>query len=138
MQVDKGLKSSGGYVLGERDQRVIQVPPFPSELRILSRGALLAMSGEKKVAVLVRDLPGVRVEVGRVLPGQLQHLVSQAGGNFSTPDFYGSLGPDNLTERYERKIPLPNLKRGARALRGGRPGRVPQARTARTAAAFSC
>jgi hypothetical protein len=43
------------------------------------------MSGEKKVALLVRDLPGVKVEIGRVLPGQLQHLVSQSSGIFLTP-----------------------------------------------------
>ena len=47
------------------------------------QGALLSMSGEKKVAVLVRDLPGMRVEIGRVLPGQLQHLVSQSSGDFA-------------------------------------------------------
>ena len=112
VQTEKGVKSFGGYVLGERDQRIVQVPPFPAELRILSQGALLALSGEKKVAVLVRDLPGVKVEIGRVLPGQLQHLVSQSSGNFSKPEFYGSFGPDNLAERFERKVPLPNLKHG--------------------------
>ncbi len=112
VQTEKGIKSFGGYQLGERDQRIVQVPPFPAELRILSQGALLALSGEKKVAVLVRDLPGVKVDIGRVLPGQLQHLVSQSSGNFSNPDFTGSFGPDNLTERFERKVPLPNLKQG--------------------------
>ncbi len=112
VRVDKGVKSFGGYLLGDRVQQIVKVPPFPSELRILSQGALLSMSGEKKVAVLVRDLPGVRVEIARVLPGQLQHLVSQASGKFDKPSFYGRLGPDDLTERYERKVPLPNLQRG--------------------------
>ena len=112
VQTEKGVKSFGGYILGERDQRIVQVPPFPSELRILSQGSLLALSGERKVAVLVRDLPGVKVEIGRVLPGQLQHLVSQASGNFSKPEFYGSFGPDNLAERFERKVPLTSLKHG--------------------------
>ena len=106
------FRSYGGYLLGARDERIVKVPPFPSELRILSQGALLSMSGEKKVAVLVRDLPGVRVELARVLPGQLQHLVSQSSGNFDKPSFYSGIGPDDLTERYERKVPLPNLQRG--------------------------
>ena len=60
----------------------------------------------------VRDLPGLKVDIGRVLPGQLQHLVSQSSGNFSNPDFTGSFGPDNLSERFERKVPLPKLKHG--------------------------
>ncbi|MBK6972546.1 MAG: alpha-2-macroglobulin [Sterolibacteriaceae bacterium] len=113
VQTEKGVKSFGGYLLGQRDQRIVQVPPFPAELRILSQGALLALSGEKKVALLVRDLPGVKVDIGRVLPGQLQHLVSQSSGKFSVPDFNGSFGPDNLIERFERKLPLPKLKHGS-------------------------
>lgn len=112
VQVAKDIKSFGGYVLGKTDARVLKVPPYPSELKILSQGALLALSGEKKVAVLVRDLPGVKIEIGRVLPSQLQHLVSQAGGNFANPDFYEKFGPDNLVERFERKVPLPGLERG--------------------------
>ncbi|HEY5993400.1 MAG TPA: alpha-2-macroglobulin [Gallionellaceae bacterium] len=112
IQVEKGVKSFGGYILGDRVTRIVQVPVFPAELKILSKGALLAMSGDKKVAVLVRDLPGFKVELGRVLPSQLQHLVSQADGDYSNPQFYGRFGPDNLVERFERKVPLPGLKHG--------------------------
>ncbi|MBI1889729.1 MAG: alpha-2-macroglobulin [Burkholderiales bacterium] len=112
VKVAKGVKSFGGYLLGKTDGRVLQVPSFPAELKILGQGALLAMSGEKKVAVLVRDLPGLKVELGRVLPTQLQHLVSQASGNYTNPEFYDRFGPDNLVERFEFKVPLPNLERG--------------------------
>jgi hypothetical protein len=112
LRVDPKLKSFGGYLMREATPFVITVPPYPAELRILSQGALLAMSGEKKIAVLVRDLPGLRVELARVQPSQLQHLVSQSQGNFSNPDFMGSFGPDNLADRFETKIPLPGLERG--------------------------
>lgn len=112
VRVGTGVKSFGGYLLGKQVHTVVRVPVFPPELKILSQGALLAVSGEKKVAVLVRDLPGVKVEIGRILPAQLQHLVSQASGNFANPEFYGSFGPDNLTERFEKKVSLPFLTRG--------------------------
>ncbi len=112
VQVDKNLRSFGGYLSPRTERFIVQVPPFPPELKILSQGSLLALSGERKVAALVRDLPGVRVDVARVLPAQLQHLVSQSNGDFSNPSFYGSLGPDNLTERFVRKIPLGYLARG--------------------------
>jgi hypothetical protein len=112
LRVDPKLKSFGGYLMREAAPFIITVPPYPAELRILSQGALLAMSGEKKIAVLVRDLPGLRVELARVQPAQLQHLVSQSQGNFSNPDFMGSFGPDNLADRFETKIPLPGLERG--------------------------
>ncbi|WP_426192439.1 alpha-2-macroglobulin [Massilia sp. DWR3-1-1] len=112
VKVAPDIKSFGGYVLAKAVGRVLAVPPYPSELKILSQGALLALSGEKKIAVLVRDLPGVKIEIGRVLPAQLQHLVSQASGSFASPEFYNGFGPDNLVERFERKVPLAGLAPG--------------------------
>jgi alpha-2-macroglobulin len=106
VQVDKGLKSFGGYQLGKVSARVLQAPPFPAEVKILSQGSLLALSGERKVAILTRDLPGVQMEIGRILPGQLQHLISQSNGTFSSPEFSGTIDADNLTERFEKSIPL--------------------------------
>ena len=112
VQIDGKTKSFGGYLMRGDAQRIVTVPPYPPELRILSQGALLPMSGEKKVAVLVRDLPGVRFEIARVQPSQLQHLVSQTQGSFANPQFIGSFGPDNMTDRFEQKLPLPGLARG--------------------------
>lgn len=112
VQVERGMKSFGGYVLAKRAQHVVQVPPFPPQVNIMGQGSLLAMSGEKKVAVLVRDLPGLKMEMGRLLPAQLQHLVTQSEGEFAQPQFLGAFGMDNLTERFEKKIPLPRLKQG--------------------------
>ena len=106
VHVDKGLKSFGGYQLGKVSARVLQVPPFPAEVKILSQGSLLALSGERKVAILTRDLPGVQMEIGRILPGQLQHLITQSNGAFSSPQFSGTIDADNLTERFEKSIPL--------------------------------
>ena len=111
VRVTKGLKSPGGYQLGEGLQAVRLVNPFAPELTIMSQGSLLALSGEKKLPVLVRDLPGVRVEMGRLLPLQLQHLVTQSSGEFSKPEFYQGIQPDNLVDRFEKEIPL-NLRPG--------------------------
>jgi uncharacterized protein YfaS (alpha-2-macroglobulin family) len=112
VQIDKNLRSFGGYLSARTERFIVRVPPFPPELKILSQGALLALSGDHKVAALVRDLPGVRVDIARVLPAQLQHWVSQSGGDFANPTFAGDFGPDNLTERASRKIPLGDLAHG--------------------------
>ncbi|MDP9009258.1 MAG: alpha-2-macroglobulin [Pseudomonadota bacterium] len=112
VQIEKNLRSFGGYLSPRTERFIVRVPRFPPELKILSQGSLLALSGDRKVAALVRDLPGIRIDVARVLPAQLQHLVSQSSGDFANPSFYGGFGPDNLTERFVRKIPLANLGRG--------------------------
>jgi len=109
--VDKGLKTPGGYQLGAARTEILQIKTFAPELTIMSRGSLLALSGEKKLPLLVRDLPGVKLDIARVLPQQLHLLVTQANGDFTNPQFYGGIGPDSLSERFERKIPL-NLRPG--------------------------
>ena len=111
VRIDKGLRSFGGFILRDRQHFVVKVPPFPPQLKFLGDGALLTLSGEKKTALLVRDLPGVKLEIARVLPGQLHHLVSQTTGAFQKPEFNYGLQPDHLTERFERAIPL-NTPRG--------------------------
>ena len=107
VKINKDIKSFGGYQLPKMEYRTLTVPEFPKELRILGDGSLLTLSGEKKIALMARDLPGVKVEVGRVLPDQLQNLISQSSGHFGHPDFSGDFGQDNLSERFEIALPLP-------------------------------
>ncbi|MES2089875.1 MAG: MG2 domain-containing protein, partial [Pseudomonadota bacterium] len=109
--VSKGLKTPGGYLLAAERTEVMQLKTFAPELTILSKGSLLAMSGDKKLPLLVRDLPGVKIEIARLLPQQLHMLASQSSGDFSKPNFYQGVTPDHLAERFERKIAL-HLKPG--------------------------
>lgn len=112
--VAKELRSFGGYQMPKPVYRTLAVPEFPKELHILGEGALLTLSGEKKIAIMTRDLKGLKVELGRVLPDQLQYLVTQAGryGDFAHPDFGYYFSPDNLIERFELALPLPGAVRG--------------------------
>lgn len=111
VRVAKGMKTHGGYQLGTQRQEILLLKSFAPELSIMSKGSLLALSGEKKLPILVRDLPGIRVEIGRLLPQQLQHLITQAQGSFTKPEFYNGITPDNLTERFEKTVTL-SLKPG--------------------------
>ncbi|MET3476318.1 alpha-2-macroglobulin family protein [Variovorax atrisoli] len=106
VRVAKGLKTPGGYQLGAARQDVRLLKTFAPELSIMSQGSLLALSGERKLPILVRDLPGIRLEIGRLLPQQLQHLVTQTSGDFARPQFYGGLQSDNLVDRFQKEIPL--------------------------------
>ncbi|MBL6752277.1 MAG: alpha-2-macroglobulin family protein [Nevskia sp.] len=115
VRVDKGLRSFGGYQLGDPVERTLRVPEYPRELRIAHEGSLLAWSGARKLTVFTRDVPALRVEIARLLPDQLQHLVTQTGGDFHRPEFRAgwSFDASNITERFNRTIRLPKLAPGA-------------------------
>ena len=111
VRIAKGLKTPGGYQLGQARQGVLVVKTFAPELKIVGQGALLALSGERKLPILVRDLPGLRIEIGRLLPRQLQHLVTQSNGDFAHPQFNAGIQSDNLVDRFEKELVL-DLKPG--------------------------
>jgi hypothetical protein len=118
LRVDRGVRSFGGYVLGETFVSTTRVPPFPRELKILNDGAIIALGSDRHVALYARDVEAIRFELGRVLPGQLHHLVSQVDAPFAHPDrlweeTYGSgFNQDNLAEVRAEVRQLPELPHG--------------------------
>ena len=95
--VKDGVQGTGGYVSGKPYTATIQVIPYRQALTFLGNGALLSLSGDKKVGFLVRDVDRVEVEVGRVLPNQLQHVASRMW-DFSKPQL--SDVEDAIVERF--------------------------------------
>jgi uncharacterized protein YfaS (alpha-2-macroglobulin family) len=96
--VRDGVQGTGGYIAGKPYAGTIKVDPYPRALTFLGEGALLSLSGDRKVGFLVRDIEKVEVEIGRVLPNQLQHLTPEMW-DFSRPRLYGGL-EDKLIERF--------------------------------------
>ena len=95
--VKDGVQGTGGYVSGKPYAATILVTPYRQALTFLGKGALLSLAGDKKVGFLVRDVDKVQVEVGRVLPNQLQHLAPLMW-DFSKPQVYGL--EDAIVERF--------------------------------------
>ncbi|MEP6484585.1 MAG: MG2 domain-containing protein, partial [Rudaea sp.] len=105
VRVEKNLHSFGGYVLGKTSTTLAQVPEYPRMLKFMADGALLSLNGEKRVAVVARNVPGMELEIARVLPNQLQHLVGFNHGTYAKPQL-ASLSPDQITERFVQKTPF--------------------------------
>lgn len=108
VRVEQGLKSFGGYILGKPYAAVVTVPNYPKLLRFMADGSLLSMSGSKRVSVVSRNLPGMKVEIGRVLPDQIQHLVSFNQGTYARPELSYDFSEDHIVERFEQKRSFPN------------------------------
>ena len=103
LRVDKGLKAFGGYLLGKPYTGVREVPQYPTLLRFLGEGSLLSLQGERRVSLVARNLPRARLEIGRLLPDQLQHLAFLNSGTFAKPSITYP-GDDSLVEREELRL----------------------------------
>ncbi|MBN3791063.1 MG2 domain-containing protein [Burkholderia sp. Ac-20353] len=114
VRFDDGLKSAGGYLLGKPVARAFTVPDYPKLLRFMADGSLLSMSGSKRLSVVSRNLPGMKVEIGRVVPDQLQHLVSFNEGTYARPSLSYSFNEDHIVERFVQ----------TRAFPAGEPGKA--------------
>ena len=110
VRVGKGVSSFGGYVLAKPFERIITVPPYPRELKIMHNGSLLSLSGDKKLTVFSRGIDAIKFEIGRVMPDQINHLVSQTRGAFSSPRFgTHQFTQDNIVERFTETRILENM-----------------------------
>lgn len=99
IKVDKGMKGFGGFSLNNNYATVIPVPDFPKEISFLHKGSLLALSGEKKLSVLIRGVPAVKFDFARVLPGNINQLITQTQGDFNNPYFINpSFNQQNISE----------------------------------------
>ncbi|WP_051885235.1 alpha-2-macroglobulin [Lysobacter antibioticus] len=106
VRVDKGLKAFGGFMLGAPHTTVATVPDYPKLLRFVGEGALLSLRGERRISLVSRNVAGARLEIARVLPEQIQHLVFNNEGSYAKPSFY-NLSADSLVEREEKRLTLP-------------------------------
>ncbi|WP_164018909.1 alpha-2-macroglobulin family protein [Pyxidicoccus trucidator] len=112
-RLNKGTQSAGGYVLAETFNTLLRVQPFPEEVSILHEGALLSLAGEKKVTVLSRDVKALRFSLSRVLPEQINHLVTQTEGRFTHPEFNSyQFNEENISESFSEVRPLEGAGRG--------------------------
>jgi uncharacterized protein YfaS (alpha-2-macroglobulin family) len=103
IKVNKGTTSFGGFVLAKPYDVVARIPQYPKELKVMHDGAILSMAGEKKLSVFSRGIDAIQFEMGRVLPDQINHVVSQTSGRFSSPSFSNyRFNQDNVTERFDK------------------------------------
>ena len=112
VRIASGLKSFGGYMLGRPSVQAFTVPDYPKLLRFMADGSLLSLSGSKRISVVSRNLPGMKVEIGRVLPDQLQHLVSFNQGTYTKPELGYNFSEDHIVDRFEEKRVFPKAGPG--------------------------
>lgn len=110
VRIDKGAKALGDFQLKDTFESIVRIPDFTRETRIMHDGAILSLAGEKKISVLSYDNDTIEFEIGRILPDQINHLISQSYGNFNSPYFSNyNFNEDNISERMVETVQLNRL-----------------------------
>jgi len=136
VQVEKNLRSFGGYLSPRTERFIVRVPPFPPQLKILSQGSLLALSGDTRWSrwcAICRECGSTSRACCR---RSCNTWYRQSNGDFANPSFYGGLRsrqPDRALRPQDTTRSL-----GARAgpFRDHRSWRVLEERGSRKGAAF--
>ena len=107
VRIDPGLKSVNDFVKSSLYDNVMPTPRYPREVLIMGEGAMLSMGGAHRLSLLTRGVEAYKVRIGKLLPGQLNHLVSQTDGDIKDVYFKGqSFDEDNIVEYSEEIIDL--------------------------------
>lgn len=113
-KLKEGTRFYGDYFLKKAYQTVFQVKQYPKEVSILSDGAIVSLTGSKQIAMLTRDIGDVKLDIGRIRPDDVNHLVSQSNGNLNTFSFENyNFNEYNITEQYHEKREVPIAGAGA-------------------------
>lgn len=106
--VEKGIKGLGDFELRDSYESVNFLEEFPRELQIMSKGALLSLSGDLKIPLLARNVAKVEFQIYRVIPDQVNHILSQMGSSVENP-YLDEMMKLQVSEKFETSVKL-NLK----------------------------
>ncbi len=113
VQIAKGLNGFGGYPLARDYGEIFQAQEFPKLVKVMHDGAILSLTGDKKLSVVTRNVSTVRVKLSRLLPATINHLVSLSSGPFQRPSLSGyDFGLENLSEVFSEDISTPVVDPG--------------------------
>lgn len=109
LRIGQGVKAPGGFETNTIFESMPNVPPFPKETRLLGKGNILALAGERKLVVQSRGIDHMRITLGRVPVAQFQHLVSLTGGStFNDPKFEYGFSQNNIVHRWSKVVEVPH------------------------------
>jgi uncharacterized repeat protein (TIGR01451 family) len=105
-RVTKDMAGKGEFVFATAHDQTLAVPAYQPEVKVLSDGALLAMSGAKKIAVYALGVKNLRYDIHRITSANIAHFISQSGGDFANPSFNYSFDENNLSEYFTQDASL--------------------------------
>lgn len=87
VKINSGFTSVNKFVHSSFYDDILRAPTYPKEVNIAGDGSVLTYSGDHYLSVLTRGIPGIKYNIGRLLKGQIYHLISQTSGDINNPAF---------------------------------------------------
>lgn len=108
VKVKPVILSESGFKLTKEITNTLKVPQYPKELTIMGDGSIIPLSGNKTVNFVSLGINKFDVELARIMPNQINHLVSQTYGNMKNPQFINqyNFNENNISELFKKKITL--------------------------------
>ncbi|MDL2321005.1 alpha-2-macroglobulin [Desulfosarcina sp. OttesenSCG-928-B08] len=107
LKIAPGLESANTFIHRDFFDAVLSAPEYPRETRLAGDGSLVMGSGQQRLGVMTRGVPGIRATLARVLPGQLVHLITQTNGDIRDPYFNQyDFSEENICDISREVIPL--------------------------------
>ena len=96
---DNDLQSVGGYKFKGNRVYTLKVQDYPNMLQFMSKGAILSLHGERKISIAAQNVAGMKLDIKRVSPEQLHHLVAfNNNQDFAHMSFANEI--DNFEEHF--------------------------------------
>lgn len=113
LKIKKGTAFYGKYYLSKDYEKIFRIEPFPEELEIMHDGIILSSTGEKKISIMSQGIKKVSFQIGRVLPDEINHLVTQSNGDLTNIRFNNyNFSEDNIVENHTEYRNLEKLEPG--------------------------
>lgn len=107
--IDKSLESVSGKPLNDDYYKRISFDKLPQTVQILQKGSLLSLKSKKMVTFETRGVAGLKLEVGKILPEQVQHIInfteSEGLGDVSFKNSY-TMDATNFAVFKKANLPL--------------------------------
>lgn len=114
VNITGGINFFGGYKLRFDNEtntyeETLRVPSYPKELSIMSEGTILSLSGSKKMALYSRGVNKVYYRLSRIMPKDVNHLISQSNGNMKNFRFDSyNFNENNIAESEVSSYTIPD------------------------------
>ncbi|MDR1195679.1 MAG: hypothetical protein LBL00_04285 [Endomicrobium sp.] len=95
-----GMASEGGFSTDEKKEFVAHMGILSKRLQILGSGSVIPLSSEHILNFVSQGLSSVDVKVSRILPGSVNHLIAQTGGDIKNP-YFGSKSRTRYYDDYD-------------------------------------